>query len=88
MFVLSLLSRDIYNNTEFPMERIVNLRPVSGTMGPSDWNEALDIIASDSPEQVVFPFAFSWIRRGGFILITCHTRVKWSLGVTGKVAPV
>lgn len=53
MFVLSLLSRDIYNNTEFPMERIVNLRPVSGTMGPSDWNEALDIIASDSPEQSV-----------------------------------
>nr|XP_016493302.1 PREDICTED: LOW QUALITY PROTEIN: protein MOR1-like [Nicotiana tabacum] len=48
-----ILNRDIYNNTEFPMERIVNLRPVSGTMGPSDWNEALDIIASDSPEQSV-----------------------------------
>ncbi|KAK4361087.1 hypothetical protein RND71_020039 [Anisodus tanguticus] len=42
---------DIYNNTELPMERNVNLRPVSGTIGPSDWNEALDIISYDSPEQ-------------------------------------
>lgn len=58
MFVLSLLSRDIYNNTELPMERNVNLRPVAGTIGPSDWNEALDIISYDSPEQVVSPFPF------------------------------
>ncbi|KAK4347121.1 hypothetical protein RND71_033460 [Anisodus tanguticus] len=48
-----ILNRDIYNNTELPMERIVNLRPVSGTIGPSDWNEALDIISYDSPEQSV-----------------------------------
>ncbi|XP_060193009.1 protein MOR1 [Lycium barbarum] len=48
-----ILNRDIYNNTELPMERNVNLRPVSGTIGPSDWNEALDIISYDSPEQSV-----------------------------------
>ncbi|KAJ8545561.1 hypothetical protein K7X08_018144 [Anisodus acutangulus] len=48
-----ILNRDIYNNTELPMERIVNLWPVSGTIGPSDWNEALDIISYDSPEQSV-----------------------------------
>lgn len=47
-----ILNRDIYNNTELPMERNVNLRPV-GTIGPSDWNEALDIISYDSPEQSV-----------------------------------
>lgn len=39
------------------MERNVNLRPV-GTIGPSDWNEALDIISYDSPEQVVSLFLF------------------------------
>ncbi|XP_055805496.1 protein MOR1 [Solanum dulcamara] len=48
-----ILNRDIYNNTELPMERNVNLRPVAGTIGPSDWNEALDIISYDSPEQSV-----------------------------------
>ncbi|MCD7457741.1 Protein MICROTUBULE ORGANIZATION 1 [Datura stramonium] len=48
-----ILNRDIYSNTELPMERNVNLRPVSGTIGPSDWNEALDIISYDSPEQSV-----------------------------------
>ncbi|CAN4084015.1 unnamed protein product [Withania somnifera] len=48
-----ILNRDIYNNTELPMERNVNLRPLSGTIGPSDWNEALDIISYDSPEQSV-----------------------------------
>ncbi|KAK4711224.1 hypothetical protein R3W88_005737 [Solanum pinnatisectum] len=48
-----ILNRDIYNTTELPMERNVNLRPVAGTIGPSDWNEALDIISYDSPEQSV-----------------------------------
>lgn len=40
------------------MERNVNLRPVVGTIGPSDWNEALGIISYDSPEQVVSLFLF------------------------------
>ncbi|XP_049385575.1 protein MOR1 isoform X1 [Solanum stenotomum] len=48
-----ILNRDIYNTTELPMERNMNLRPVAGTIGPSDWNEALDIISYDSPEQSV-----------------------------------
>ena len=47
-------SRDSYSHLEFQMDRAPIPRTVPGTVGPTDWNEALDIISYGSPEQVFF----------------------------------
>lgn len=51
---LSLNSRKNYVNTELHVERQLVPRVLAGANGPTDWNEALDIISFGSPEQVVY----------------------------------
>ncbi|XP_022036003.1 protein MOR1 [Helianthus annuus] len=46
-------TRDIYTPPEAQMERHPMARPSGGVIGPTDWNEALDIITYGSPEQSV-----------------------------------
>ncbi|KAL3522236.1 hypothetical protein ACH5RR_015070, partial [Cinchona calisaya] len=48
-----LFNRDSYGHSELPMDRTPIPRNIPGTVGPTDWNEALDIIAYGSPEQSV-----------------------------------
>nr|GMD91866.1 protein MOR1 isoform X1 [Ipomoea batatas] len=48
-----IVNRENYNQSELPMERHPMPLPVSGTNGPTNWNEALDIIAYGSPEQSI-----------------------------------
>ncbi|XP_071930544.1 protein MOR1-like isoform X1 [Coffea arabica] len=48
-----LSNRDSYSHPEFQMDRAPIPRTVPGTVGPTDWNEALDIISYGSPEQSV-----------------------------------
>ncbi|CAH9141710.1 unnamed protein product [Cuscuta epithymum] len=48
-----ILNRENYNQSELPIERHPIPLPISGTNGPTDWNEALDIIAYGSPEQSI-----------------------------------
>lgn len=38
-------------------------RVLAGTNGPTDWNEALDIISFGSPEQVLVVYMYFYIRR-------------------------
>lgn len=47
-----LYSRKNYGHPEIHMERQVMPRVLPGASGPTDWNEALDIISFGSPEQV------------------------------------
>lgn len=46
-------SRKNYGHPELHMERQMMPRVLAGGSGPTDWNEALDIISFGSPEQVV-----------------------------------
>ncbi|XP_076948805.1 protein MOR1-like [Bidens hawaiensis] len=46
-------ARDIYTPPEPQMERHPMARPSGAVIGPTDWNEALDIITYGSPEQSV-----------------------------------
>ncbi|KVH89565.1 hypothetical protein Ccrd_008447 [Cynara cardunculus var. scolymus] len=46
-------SREMYAPPEPQMERLAFARPPGGAIGPTDWNEALDIITYGSPEQSV-----------------------------------
>ncbi|XP_059659280.1 protein MOR1-like [Cornus florida] len=48
-----IFAREIYGHSELHMERNVMTRPLASANGPTDWNEALDIIAFGSPEQSV-----------------------------------
>lgn len=48
------LNRESYVQTELHVDRIpVPARTLSSAVGPTDWNEALDIISYGSPEQSV-----------------------------------
>lgn len=46
------IARKNYNPHELNMERQMIPRAVSSVNGPTDWNEALDIISFGSPDQV------------------------------------
>lgn len=48
-----VFSREIYAPPEPQMDRHPMARPSGGIIGPTDWNEALDIITYGSPEQSV-----------------------------------
>ncbi|XP_030501209.2 protein MOR1 [Cannabis sativa] len=48
-----VLARKNFGNAEIHVERQVMPRVLAGTNGPTDWNEALDIISFGSPEQSV-----------------------------------
>ncbi|KDP34897.1 hypothetical protein JCGZ_09185 [Jatropha curcas] len=48
-----ILSRKNYGPPDLHMERQVMPRPVTSVNGPTDWNEALEIISFGSPEQSV-----------------------------------
>ncbi|CAI9262994.1 unnamed protein product [Lactuca saligna] len=48
-----VFSREMYAPQEPQMERHPLSRPSGGVIGPTDWNEALDIITYGSPEQSV-----------------------------------
>lgn len=48
-----VFSREMYAPQEPQMERHPLARPSGGVIGPTDWNEALDIITYGSPEQSV-----------------------------------
>ncbi|KAI3741132.1 hypothetical protein L1987_58799 [Smallanthus sonchifolius] len=49
----AVFTRDIYTPPEPQMERHPMARPSGGVVGPTDWNEALDVITYGSPEQSV-----------------------------------
>ena len=46
--------RENYAHPELHMERNLFPRVHTSISGPTDWNEALDIIAHGAPEQVQF----------------------------------
>ncbi|KAJ4702810.1 protein MOR1 [Melia azedarach] len=46
-------SRRNYGHSELPVDRNLMPRALAGGSGPTDWNEALDIISFGSPEQSV-----------------------------------
>lgn len=46
--------RENYGHSELQMERHPMPPSVSSAIGSTDWNEALDIIAYGSPEQVCY----------------------------------
>ncbi|KAK3018876.1 hypothetical protein RJ639_004441 [Escallonia herrerae] len=48
-----VFTRESYCHSELHMEREPMLRTLVSAVGPTDWNEALDIIAYGSPEQTV-----------------------------------
>ncbi|KAK2973970.1 hypothetical protein RJ640_030149 [Escallonia rubra] len=48
-----VFTRESYVHSELHMEREPMLRTMVSAVGPTDWNEALDIIAYGSPEQSV-----------------------------------
>lgn len=48
-----VFSREMFAPPEPQMERLAFARPPGGAIGPTDWNEALDIITYGSPEQSV-----------------------------------
>ncbi|VFQ87609.1 unnamed protein product [Cuscuta campestris] len=48
-----ILNRENCNQSELPIKRHLIPFPISGTNCPTDWNEALDIIAYGSPEQSI-----------------------------------
>ncbi|CAI9087519.1 OLC1v1021600C1 [Oldenlandia corymbosa var. corymbosa] len=48
-----LVHRDSYSHSELQVDRIPIPPTIAGRIGPTDWNEALDIIAYASPEQSV-----------------------------------
>lgn len=58
-------SRESYVQTELHVDRNPIPRTISSTVGPTDWNEALDIISFGSPEQVSLYLLFF------FSLIQC-----------------
>ena len=45
-------SRKNYGHSELPMDRQLLPHTLASANGPTDWNEALDIISFGSPEQV------------------------------------
>lgn len=53
-----ILFRENYDHPDLHMERHSMPRTVASPVGPTDWNEALDIIVYGSPEQVCFYFLF------------------------------
>ncbi|PON60374.1 Coatomer beta subunit [Parasponia andersonii] len=48
-----IIARKNYGNAELHVERQLMPRVLTGSNGPIDWNEALDIISFGSPEQSV-----------------------------------
>ncbi|KAH7538364.1 hypothetical protein FEM48_Zijuj03G0191700 [Ziziphus jujuba var. spinosa] len=54
-----ILARKNYGHPELHMDRQLMPRVLAGGSGPTDWNEALDIISFGSPEQVAKTFDFS-----------------------------
>ncbi|KAK3028496.1 hypothetical protein RJ639_038564 [Escallonia herrerae] len=48
-----VFTRESYGHSELHMEREPMHRTLVSAVGPTDWNEALDIIAYGSPEQTV-----------------------------------
>lgn len=48
-----ILNRENYGHSELHMDRQPMPRALGGAIGPTDWNEALDIITYGSPEQSV-----------------------------------
>lgn len=51
--ITSFHFRENYVQTELHVDRIpIPARTHSNAVGPTDWNEALDIISYGSPEQV------------------------------------
>jgi hypothetical protein len=52
MFLMSFCFRKNYGHTELLMDRQLVPQALAGVNGPTDWNEALDIISFGSPEQV------------------------------------
>lgn len=47
-------SRENFAHPEFHMEKHLMPRTLLSANGPTDWNEALDIISFGSPEQVFY----------------------------------
>lgn len=67
------LSRENYAHPEFHMERHLIPHALPSTTGPTDWNEALDIISFGSPEQVFYCLlSVSFIF---YMLFTCGIRL-------------
>lgn len=57
------------------MERQSVPQPLTTANGPTDWNEAMDIISFGSPEQVKNSFFPLWIfSLTGYILLLCASR--------------
>lgn len=52
IFLMSFNSRKNYGHTELHMDKQLVPQSLAGVNGPTDWNEALDIISFGSPEQV------------------------------------
>uniref|UniRef100_A0A5B7AKF7 Protein MOR1 n=1 Tax=Davidia involucrata TaxID=16924 RepID=A0A5B7AKF7_DAVIN len=48
-----IFARENYGHSELHIERHSMARPLASAIGPTDWNEALDIISYGSPEQSV-----------------------------------
>lgn len=55
-------SRESYPHAELHMERHPIPRTLSPVNGPTDWNEALEVISYGSPEQVFYSLSFyTWL---------------------------
>lgn len=52
MILMPFSSRKNYGHTELHMDRQLVPQTLASVNGPTDWNEALDIISFGSPEQV------------------------------------
>lgn len=75
------LSRENYAHPEFHMERHLIPHALPSTTGPTDWNEALDIISFGSPEQVFYcllSVSFIFICFLPVVLGCCHP-LSWCL---------
>ncbi|KAA8519827.1 hypothetical protein F0562_014083 [Nyssa sinensis] len=48
-----IFARENYGHSELHVERHSVAQPLASAIGPTDWNEALDIISHGSPEQSV-----------------------------------
>lgn len=58
MALMPLSSRKNYGHTEFLMDQHLVPHALASANGPTEWNEALDIISFGSPEQVSLFFGF------------------------------
>lgn len=54
---LFICHRENYGHPEVHIDRLPMPQPYSG-VGPTDWNEALDIVTYGSPEQVCFMYLY------------------------------